>query len=86
MSAMLKSCEKLTVSDIQLSRTAMVVICVNYSDQWWCATVPVATEVEAKSIVYSMYSNTYSVKRKQMAGIHKTLMSSNLFTYFKEQS
>lgn len=71
---------------MQLSRIVMAVICVNYSSYWQCATVPVATEVETKSIVYNMYSNMYSVKGKQMAEMHKTLMSSNLFTYFNQLS
>lgn len=71
---------------MQLSREVTAVICVNYSSYWWCATVPVATEVEIKSIVYNMYSNMYSVKGKQMARVHKTLMSSNLFTYFNQLS
>lgn len=39
-----------------------------------------------KSIVYNTYSNVYSVKGKQMAGMHKTLMSSNLFTSFNQLS
>lgn len=48
--------------------------------------MPVATELETKPIVYNMYINMYSVKRKQMAGMHKTLMFSNLFTYFNQLS
>lgn len=71
---------------MQLSRAIMAVVCVNYSNHWQCATVPVATEVETKSIVYNMYSNMYSAKGKQMAGMHKTLMFSNLFTYFNQLS